>query len=52
METEDESRVGVYQISYRAYYMDYPENYIDSINAFTVTISDSCSEPISVTASS
>ena len=42
--------MGIYSISYRAYHLSYPENYQDSINAFTVTISHLCQDPVSITA--
>ena len=45
LQTDDEMKVGEYQISYRAYYIDYPENFAEKINAFTVTIVNLCENP-------
>ena len=47
---EDQSKVGTYSISYRVYHSDYPENYADNINAFTVTIDNPCQDASSITA--
>ena len=50
LKLEDQSKVGTYSISYRTYHSDYPENYADNMNAFTVTINNPCYDASSITA--
>ena len=49
---DDVAKVGVYPISYRVYYQNYPENFEDKINAATIVVTDPCSEPFGITATS
>jgi len=51
LESQDATKSGSYPISYRTYYTDYPSRFLDNVNAFTVTITDLCDNPVSVTAS-
>ena len=49
--TEDVSKSGSYSISYRAYLTDYPSNFKENRNAFTVIVIDPCDNPTSLTSS-
>jgi len=51
LESQDATKAGSYPISYRTYYTDYPSKFLDNVNAFTVTITDPCDNPVSLTAS-
>ena len=38
LESSDTSKYGAYQIDYRVYYTDYPDNVIEVSPAFTITV--------------
>ena len=45
----DYAFVGSYEITYRIYLVDYPENSTEQTTPFTVTILNSCTSPLSIT---
>ena len=49
--SQDVTKAGQYQISYRAYFTLYSSNFKENRTAFTITIIDPCDNPVSVTAS-
>ena len=51
LQTQDVTKAGIYPISYRTYFTNYPANFVDNLLAFTVTIIDPCDNPVSVAAS-
>lgn len=50
-ETSNDMKKGVYEILYRVYFTDYPENSVESLEPFVITVLDPCDEPVSLESS-
>ena len=48
LQTQDVSKVGVYEITYKVAYTRYWNNFLEQTNPFTVTVVDLCSKNFSV----
>ena len=50
--SQDVSKDEIYKVGLRSYFINYPDNFAESKPAFTITVTDPCKNPQSVTASS